>query len=72
MVSVEADVRHFDDVLQLPGLLLHLGGQEERRRGHRVAVEAGERVKHVEALHVHDGRVDAQLRPAENMGQMKT
>ncbi len=63
LVPVQADVGDFDDVLQLPGLLLHLGGQEERGGRHRVAVEAGERVEHVEALHVHDRSVDAQLGP---------
>ena len=60
---MEADVGDLDDVLELPGLFLDLGGEEERRGGDRVAVELGERVEHVEPLHVHDRRVDAQLGP---------
>ena len=46
-------------MFQLSGLLLDLGGEEERGGGHRVPVEPRERVEHVEALHVHDRRVDA-------------
>ena len=68
---MQTDVRHLDDVLQLPGLLLDLGGQEQRGRGHGVAVEAGERVEHVETLHVHDGRVDAQLGAVKGGGKAK-
>ena len=52
---------YLNNVLQLPGLLLDLGGQEQGRSGHRVPVEPGEAVEHVEALHVDDGRVDAEL-----------
>ncbi len=58
-------MRHLDDVLQLPGLLLHLGRQEEGGGRHRVAVEPGEAVEHVEPLHIHDGGVDAQLSPED-------
>ena len=54
-------VGHLDDVLQLPRLLLHLGRQEQCRRSDGIPVEAGERVEHVEAMHVHDGGVDGQL-----------
>lgn len=56
-------MRHLDDVFQLSRLLLDLGGQEQRRRCDRVTVEPLERVEHVEPLHVHDRRVDAQLGP---------
>ena len=54
-------VGHFDDMFQFPGLLLHLGSQEEGSRSDGIAVETCERVKHVEAMHVHDGGVDGQL-----------
>lgn len=61
MVPEEAMVGHLDDMLQLPGLLLHLGCQEEGSRCDGIAVEASEGVEHVEAVHVHDGGVDRQL-----------
>lgn len=61
MVPEEAMVGHLDDMLQLPGLLLHLCRQEEGGRRDGMAVEACEGVKHVEAVHVHDGGVDRQL-----------
>ena len=57
-------MRHFDDVLQLPRLLLHLRGQEEGRQCDGVPVEVVVRVEHVEPVRVDDGSVDAQLRPA--------
>lgn len=34
ILAVEADVRNFDDMLQLTRLLLHLGSQEEASRRH--------------------------------------
>lgn len=58
LATVQADVRHFDHVFQLPGLLLHLCGEEERCRRHRVPVELRERVECIKTMHVHDGRVD--------------
>lgn len=61
VVLHEAELRHFDDVLELPRLLLHLAREEERRRRHVVPVEVGEGVKDEEAVHVDHGRVDAQL-----------
>ena len=63
---MQAYVGHFDDVLEFSGLLLDLGGQEERRHRDIVAVETVERVEHVETLHVHNARVDAKLRPVGN------
>lgn len=42
MVAVDDHVRHSDDVLELAGLLLDLGGQEEGARGDGVAQELGE------------------------------
>ena len=42
----------------------HLRGEEEGCGGDGVPVEAVEGVEHVEPLHVHDRRVDAQLGPA--------
>ena len=60
---MEAEVCHFDDVFQLPGLFLDFGGQEQCRGRNGIAVEPDERVEHVETLHVHDRRVDAQLGP---------
>lgn len=54
-------VGHFDDMFQFPGLLLHLGSQEEGGWCDGIPVKAGEWVKHVEAMHVHDGGVDGQL-----------
>lgn len=33
---MQAGVSHLDDVLQLMGLLLHLGCQEQSRRCHRL------------------------------------
>jgi len=50
-----------NNMLQLPRLLFYLGGQEEARRRHGVAMKVGEGVKGVEPMHVHNGRVDAQL-----------
>lgn len=61
LVPEEAMVGHLDDMFQLPGLLLHLGCQEEGGRRDGIAMEAGEGVEHVEAVHVHDGGVDRQL-----------
>ena len=68
---MEADVGDLDDVLELPGLLLDLGGEEERRGGDRIAVELGERVEHVEPLHVHDGGIDAELCPGIKLRGVK-
>ena len=59
--AVETDVRHLDDVLQLARLLLHLGSQEQAGQGDGVPVEALVGVEHVEAIRVHDRRVDAKL-----------
>ena len=42
----------------------HLCGEEEGCGCDGVPVEAVEGVEHVEPLHVHDRRVDAQLGPA--------
>ena len=42
----------------------HLCGEEEGCGCDGVSVEAVEGVEHVEPLHVHDRRVDAQLGPA--------
>lgn len=50
------------DVVQFARLFLDLGGEEEGGARYRVPWEVGERVEHVEAVHVDNGRVDAQLR----------
>jgi len=59
-----------DNVLQLPRLLLHLGGQEEASRRHGVPVKVSERVEGVEAMHIHDGRVDAQLGDLQTLAHL--
>ena len=71
LVPVDDHVSDADDVLQLPGLLLDFGGQEEGARGDGVAEKLGERVEHVEAVHVHDSCVDAQLSPAGRQQTME-
>ena len=53
----------FDYMLQLSGLFLDFGGEEEGSDRDVVAVEPVERVEHVETLHVDDASVDAKLRP---------
>jgi alpha-acetolactate decarboxylase len=58
-------VGHFDDMIQLPGLFFHLRRQEDRRCGHIVPMEVSEGMVHVESMHVHDRRVDAQLVPIQ-------
>lgn len=63
LVAVQAEVRHLDDVLELPGLLFHFGCQKEGGRGDGVPVELAEAVEHVEPLHVHDRGIDTQLGP---------
>lgn len=62
-VLVQARVHHLDHVLQLARLLLDLGRQEQAGRCDAVPVEMRERVEGIEPVHVHDGRVDAELRP---------
>jgi hypothetical protein len=52
-------VGNFDNMLQFSGLFFNFGRQEKSRRGDRIPVEPGERVKHVEALHIDDRRIDA-------------
>lgn len=58
---MQAHLRDLDDMFQLAGLLLHFGREEQRCRRYRVAVEVGERVEHVETVHVNDSGVDTQL-----------
>lgn len=58
---MQAHLRDLDDMFQLAGLLLHFGREEQRCRCYRVAVEVGERVEHVETVHVNDSGVDTQL-----------
>ena len=53
----------FDYMLQLSGLFLDFGGEEEGSDRDVVAVEPVERMEHVETLHVDDASVDAKLRP---------
>lgn len=49
--------RHFDDVLDFPRLLLHFGSKKERRRSNRMPRKVGERVEHVETMHIYDRRI---------------
>ena len=63
LVPVKADVSDFDYMLQLPGLFFDFGCEEQGSDRDVVAVEAVERVEHVETLHVDDASVDAKLRP---------
>lgn len=58
---MQAHLRDLDDMFQLARLLLHFGREEQRCRRYRVAVEVGERVEHVETVHVNDSGVDTQL-----------
>lgn len=50
---------HPNDMLQLPGLLLHFSCQKECTRGNWVSVELCEGVEHVKPVQVDYGRVDA-------------
>ena len=61
----------FDYMLQLSGLFLDFGSEEQGSDRNVVAVEPVERVEHVETLHVHNARVDAKLRPVEKHNKMK-
>lgn len=61
MVTEQAVISHFDDMFQLSGLFLDFGSEEEGSRCDGVAVKTGERMIHVEAVHVNNGRVDSQL-----------
>lgn len=58
LVTEEAVVGYFDDVLQLPGLLFHLCSQEEGSRSNGITMKTGEWMKHVETMHIYDGGVD--------------
>lgn len=57
----QALVRRSYHMLQLTGLLLHFGCQKQTGRGHGIAMEMCERVERIESMHIHDGRIDAQL-----------
>lgn len=61
LVTEQAVISHFDDMFQLSGLLLDFGSEEEGSRCDGVAVKTGERMIHVEAVHVNNGCVDSQL-----------
>lgn len=51
--------QRLDDGLDLARLLLDFGRQKQAGRRNAGAVKHLERMKHVEPVHVHDGRVDA-------------
>lgn len=47
----------------------YLSGKEETGGCNAVSVEMRERVEGIEPVHVHDGRVDAQLGPGWTRGR---
>jgi len=59
LVSMEADMRHFDHMFQFSGLFFNLGCQEQSSCCDGVSVELCKGMKHVEPLHIDNGRVDA-------------
>ena len=64
---MQTNVGYFDHVFQLPGLFFYFGGKKQRSGSDSVTVEPTEGMKHVEPLHVHDRRIDAQLCPEIEM-----
>jgi len=58
-ISVQADIRHLDNMFQFTWLLLDLGGEEKSSCCDIIAVELCEAVEHVEPLHVYYRCVDA-------------
>lgn len=61
LTFLQARLHHLDDVIEFARLLFDFSRQKEGSRGDRVPMKVGERVKTVEAMHVDDGRVYAQL-----------
>ncbi len=56
--AVQADVSHFDDMLQLSRLFFHFGGKEEGSKGNGITMKPVVGVEHVKTLSVNNGRVD--------------